>query len=172
MTVVGRTILFVSSYAPLLFLFAALESFGSGWPSRLCFLIGVVSIAALGILLVLLRTTSAPETDTFKGARSRDADVMAYVVSYVVPFAAATDKADQATRLALVMFAGLVAVLYIRSSVYYVHPLLLLFGIHVYEATRHDVPVIILTRERQLRQSTDIRVINIGDNVYMEKKAT
>lgn len=169
MTVVGRIILFASSYAPLLFLFTALESFGPGWPSRLCFIVGALSIAALGCLLALLRASSSPETDTFHEARSRDADVMAYVVSYVVPFAAATDATDEATRIALAMFAGLVAVLYIRSSVYYVHPLLLLFGIHVYEATRHEVPVIVLTRRRHLRQDADLRVISIGDNVYMEK---
>jgi hypothetical protein len=168
-TILGRSILFASSYAPLLFLFAVLESFGGGWPSRLCFLFGAVSIAALGCLLVLLRVTSSTDTDTFQGARSRDADVMAYVVSYVVPFAAATDRTDEATRIALAMFAALVAVLYIRSSVYYVHPLLLLFGIHVYEATRQDVPVIVLTRRRHLRQSTNMRVISIGDNAYMEK---
>jgi hypothetical protein len=169
MTAFGRGILFVSSYAPLLVLFAVLESFGHGWPSRLCLIVAAVSVAALGGMLVLLRTTSSPVSDAFEGARSRDADVMAYVVSYVVPFAAATDKTDEATRVALAVFACLVAVLYIRSSVYYVHPLLLLFGIHVYEATRHDVPVIILTRRRQLRQSTNLRVISIGDNVYMEK---
>lgn len=169
MTVVGRTILFVSSYAPLLLLFSVLESFGAGWPSKLCLLVGAISIVALGVLLVLLRATSSPESDDFKGARSRDADVMAYVVSYVVPFAAATDDTDEATRIALAVFAGLVAVLYIRSSVYYVHPLLLLFGIHVYEATRQGVPVIILTRRRYLRQTANLRVISIGDNVYMEK---
>lgn len=171
MTVVGRSILFISSYAPLLFLFSLLESFGAGWPSRLCLLVGAVSIVALAVLLLLLRTTSSPESDNFEGARSRDADVMAYVVSYVVPFAAATDDTDWPTRIALAVFAGLVAVLYIRSSVYYVHPLLLLFGIHVYQATRHDVPVIILTRQRHLRQSTNLRVINVGDNVYMEKRS-
>jgi hypothetical protein len=36
----ARGVLFVSSYAPLLFLFAILESFGPGWPSRVCGIVG------------------------------------------------------------------------------------------------------------------------------------
>lgn len=169
MTALSRTILFVSSYAPLLFLFALLESFGQGWPSTLCFVLGAVSIAALGILLVTLRATLSPEQVNFTGAHSRDADVMAYVVTYVVPFAAATDETPQPTRVALALFACLIAILYIRSAVYYVHPLLLLYGIHVYEVSRGGAPCIVLTRQRQLRQQESLRVIHIGQNVYMEK---
>jgi hypothetical protein len=168
MSGVARVVLFVSSYAPLLFLFALLESFGPGWPSRVCILVGALSIAALGVLWWLLRTQLAPVHARFEGARSRDADVMAYVVSYVVPFAAATDTTDDATRWALAVFAALIAVLYIRSAVYYVHPLLLLFGIHVYEATRNGVPVVVLTRQRHLRQVSNLRVVSIGTNVYLE----
>lgn len=171
MTVMTRTVLFVSSYAPLLFLFALLESFGNGWASRLCAVIGAISIVALGLIWWILGTQLQPEQDQFEGSRSRDSDVMAYVVSYVVPFAAITDKGHDSTRLALVVFAGLIAVLYIRSAVYYVHPLLLLAGIHVYEASRHDVPVVVLTRQRYLRQTCTLRVINIGPNVYVEKPA-
>jgi hypothetical protein len=169
MTVLARTVLFVSSYAPLLILFGLLESFGAGLPSQLCMVVAAASIVALGLIWALLGATLQPERDEFKGSRSKDSDVMAYVMSYVVPFAAATDKNDDSTRLALGLFACLIAVLYIRSAVYYVHPLLLLVGIHVYEATRHDVPVIVLTRQRHLRQTSNLRVINIGPNIYVEK---
>ena len=95
---------------------------------------------------------------------------MAYVVSYVVPFAAATNQ-DGATRWALALFAALIAVLYVRSGVFYVHPMLLLAGIHVYEAARNGVPVIVLTRQRHLRQSSSLKVVSIALNVYLEKPA-
>lgn len=98
---------------------------------------------------------------------------MAYVVSYVVPFAAAANPADPAhpdhtTRWALAFFAVMVAMLYIRSAVFYVHPLLLLAGVHVYEASRDGVPVVILTKQRYLRQECHLRVVKIGQNVYAE----
>jgi hypothetical protein len=168
MSVVARIVLFVSSYAPLLILFAVLKSFGPGWPSTVCVTVGIVSIVFLVIGWMATQKNLAFNYLTFEGARSRDADVMAYVVSYVVPFAAATNADDTATRWALALFAVLIAMLYIRAAVFYVHPLLLLAGIHVYEATHDGVPVVVLTRQRHLRQQTQLKVIRIGPNVYSE----
>ena len=170
MRTLARIILFASSYAPLLLLFALLESLGPGWPKVVCLVVGAGSTIALVVMWLLLRARMSTDHATFEGARSRDADVMAYVVSYVVPFAAAADTATTTTRWAMALFAALIAVLYIRSAVFYVHPLLLLVGIHVYEATRNDVPVLVLTRQRQLRQRTQLRVLSIGQNVYLEAK--
>lgn len=165
-----RTVLLVSSYAPLLLLFALLQSFGPGWPSWICAGIGLVSIVALVAMWILARTRLGRDEVDFTGARNRDADVMAYVVSYVVPFAAATNSSDAAARWALALFALLIAALYLRSAVFYVHPLLLLAGVHVYEVNRGDVPAIVLTRRRQLRQTEHLRVVELGQNVYLEAK--
>lgn len=100
MSVVARIVLFVSSYAPLLILFAVLRSFGPGWPSTVCVAVGVASIVLLVVGRVVTQCTLGFNYREFEGARSRDADVMAYVVSYVVPFAAATNADDTATRWA------------------------------------------------------------------------
>lgn len=170
MSWLARAVLFASSYAPLLILFAILESFGTGWPSWACGILGVASIIALSFVWWALRRQLAVDQARFEGARNRDADVMAYVVTYIVPFAAATD-ANQGTRIALVVFATMIAVLYVRSAVFYVHPLLLFVGLHVYEATRNGVPVVVLTRQRHLRQSCNLRVVSIGHNVYLERLA-
>lgn len=170
MSVLARVVLFVSSYAPLLVLFAVIRSFGDGWPTFVCVGVAVGSVLALGAVWWVFRNRLSSDNATFTDARNRDADVMAYVVSYVVPFAAATNK-DSATRWALALFAVMIAVLYVRSAVFYVHPLLLLAGIHVYEASRNGVPVIVLTRQRYLRQSSTLKVVSIALNVYLERPA-
>ncbi|MBI5341591.1 MAG: hypothetical protein HZB45_28260 [Mycolicibacterium rufum] len=167
-SVVARGVLFVSSYAPLLILFAVLKSFGPGWPSRVCVIVGLGSVALLIVGWMVTQRKLSFNYLEFQGARSRDADVMAYVVSYVVPFAAATNADDPATRWALALFAALIAVLYIRAAVFCVHPLLLLAGIHVYEATHDGVPTIVLTRQRHLRQQCRLQVVRIAPNVYAE----
>lgn len=97
MSFAARVVLFVSSYAPLLILFAVLHSFGAGWPRTACFAIGVVSISLLLVGWVALHKTLAFNFETFEGARTRDADVMSYVATYVVPFAAAANASDTAT---------------------------------------------------------------------------
>ena len=168
MSVISRVILLISSYAPLLTLFAILGSFGSGWPSYVCAGIALTSVIALLLVWMLQKSQLHPDLAKIEQSRSRDADVMAYVVSYVVPFAAAVNPLEDATRWALAVFALLIAVLYVRSAVFYVHPLLLLVGIHVYEATRDGAPVIVLTRRRHLRHEESMRVIKISESTYRE----
>lgn len=168
MSVLARVVLFVSSYAPLLLLFAVLRSFGHGWPTTVCLGVAIGSVLALITIWMLIKTQMSVDNAAFTETKSRDSEVMAYMVSYVVPFAAATNT-DHATRWGLALFAAIIAALYIRSAVFYVHPLLLLAGIHVYEAARNDVPVIVLTRQRFLRQSCNLRVVTLGLNVYLEK---
>jgi hypothetical protein len=45
-----ETVLFVSSYAPLLVLFALLQSFGSGYPSYICVGLFAVSVVLLVVV--------------------------------------------------------------------------------------------------------------------------
>lgn len=168
MSVASRTVLLVSSYAPLLVLFAILESFGPGWATMTCWIVAAVSVVALIGLWQFQGKALAPIRGRFEQSRSRDADVMAYVVSYVVPFAAAVDPEADEMQLALAVFAALIALLYIRSAVFYVHPLLLLAGVHVYDGERDGVPITLLTRQRHLRHDTTLNVIRISDNTYRE----
>jgi hypothetical protein len=103
-------------------------------------------------------------------SRNRDSDVMAFFVTYVVPFAAAQDATGR-TKLALAVFAIVIAALYVRSAIFYVHPLLLLAGYHVYEATtKAGVPIIVITRQRYLRQHDTLWTTLIAPAVHREKK--
>ena len=168
MTVTARLVLFVSSYAPLLALFALLNSFGTGWPSLTLGAFAAVSVVALIVVWRLLRASTGSWVQ-LTSARSRDGDVMAFFTSYVVPFAAAQDSGTR-TRIALAVFLVLLAALYIRSAVVYVHPLLLLVGWHVVEAiTEHGVPVTLLTRRPHVRQTDRLMAVTIAPNVLMER---
>jgi hypothetical protein len=168
LTVTARLVLFVSAYAPLLALFAILDSFGRGWPSVLCACVAIVSVLALVVFWSLMGR-SAGNWITLTSSRSRDGDVMAFFVSYVVPFAAAQD-AQVRTRVALGLFAIIIAALYVRSAVFYTHPLLLLAGYHIHEAaTAAGVPVVVITRRRYLRQNETIWTCLISPDVYREK---
>ena len=151
LTVTARLVLFASSYAPLLALFAILDSFGRGWPSVVCAAVAAGSVLAL-VVVWAMGGSSAGNWLELTSSRNRDSDVMAFFVTYVVPFAAAQDATGR-TKLALAVFAIVIAALYVRSAIFYVHPLLLLAGYHVYEATtKAGVPIIVITRQRYLRQ--------------------
>ena len=169
LTVTARLVLFVSSYAPLLALFAILDSFGPGWPSVLCAIVATVSVLALWVVWTLVGR-SAGNWLVLVASRNRDSDVMAFFVTYVVPFAAAQD-ANARTRIALSVFAVVIAALYVRSAIFYVHPLLLLCGYHVFEATTEaGIPITLVTRQRYLRQRDTVWTTLIAPAVFLEKK--
>jgi hypothetical protein len=169
LTVTARLVLFVSSYAPLLALFAILDSFGPGWPSVLCAAVAAVSVLALWVVWTLVGR-SAGNWLVLVASRNRDSDVMAFFVTYVVPFAAAQD-ANGRTRIALAVFAVVIAALYVRSAIFYVHPLLLLCGYHVFEATTEaGIPITLVTRQRYLRQRDTVWTTLIAPAVFLEKK--
>lgn len=165
----AKSVLFVSSYAPLLALFWLLNSLGSAW-STVAGLAAVVSTVSLAGVWILLTRFSSRDVITFSGARNRDSEVMAYVVTYVVPFAAAASTMESGGRWALVLFACLIGALYIRSNIFYVHPLLLMVGIHVYEVSRQGVPCVLLTRRGYVRQVEQLPVVEIASNVFVERR--
>jgi len=169
LTVAARLVLFASSYAPLLALFAILDSFGRGLPSIICAIVAASSVAALVVVWAMAGSAAGNWTE-LASSRNRDSDVMAFFVSYVVPFAAAQDATGR-TRIALLVFAVIIAGLYLRSAIFYVHPLLLLAGYHVFEATTSvGVPLILITRQRYLHQHDMLWTTQIAPAVQLEKK--
>jgi hypothetical protein len=169
LSVAARVVLFVSAYAPLLALFAILESFGSGWPSWICAIVAVTSAVAMVFVWALVGR-SAGDWQQLASAHNRDSNVMAFFVSYVVPFAVA-QHSDTRTRIALALFAIIIAGLYVRSAIFYVHPLLLLAGYHIFEAmTETGVPIIVIARQRYLHQHQTLWASTVAPAVYLETK--
>ncbi|MBV9593546.1 MAG: hypothetical protein JO147_07125, partial [Actinobacteria bacterium] len=71
--------------------------------------------------------------------------------------------------LALAVFAVLLAAMYVRSAVFYVHPLLLLAGLHIYEATTvSGRPITLITRRRHLTQNARLFAVTVAPAVYAE----
>lgn len=101
-------VLFLSSFAPLLAVFGVLESFGGGLASYVCYGLAAASVLALYVSFRSWRKLSVTQT-TVARARPRDADVIAYVATYIIPFAALGVETWQ-QRGALIGFFVLVGV--------------------------------------------------------------
>jgi hypothetical protein len=97
LTVTARLVLFASSYAPLLALFAILDSFGRGWPSIVCAATAAASVLALPVVWAMAGS-SAGNWLELTSSRNRDADVMAFFITYVVPFAAPQDATGRTRK--------------------------------------------------------------------------
>lgn len=169
MTSLAQAMLFLSSYSPLLAVFALLDTFGKGTPSIVCTALAVAGAALLPLLIVLNRSTATQQLRVAT-ATPRDADVLAYVASYLVPFAS-VDAHSTRERVAIGVFVGLIAVLYVRTEMFYVNPLLAFAGFRVFAVqTPAGTPVVLLCRRRFIQPSSDLDAIRISDYVWMEKQ--
>lgn len=133
--------MFLSSLAPLLVVFALLDTFRSGAASLLCVLVAVVSVVGHFALLLALRNGllgSATREHSYdvSSAEERGGDVMAYVATYLIPFVGFRAD-DTRSTAALAIFVLVIGVLYVRSGLFAVNPMLALVGFHLYRAELH-----------------------------------
>jgi hypothetical protein len=169
MTVLAQFALFLSSYSPLFAVFALLDSFGIGWPVRVCVGVAIVGLL-LPIMVFLVARRLAPQSLHVESAQVRDGDALAYIATYLVPFAAITATTAR-ERGALGLFVFLVAVLYVRSELFYINPLLALVGYRLFQVTTPaGASVVVLTRRRFLRSDIELRARRLSNYVYWEER--
>lgn len=128
--------MFLSSMAPLLIVFALLDTFGSTTASVLAIALAVASAAGHFLLLVLLRRnqlgTATHEHDhEVLNTEERGSDVMAYVATYLIPFVGFRAD-DLRSAAALAIFLLVIGVLYVRSGLFAINPGLAIVGFHLY----------------------------------------
>jgi hypothetical protein len=159
--------LFASAYAPLLILLAVLRSFGSDWTSYVC---GAVAVGSGLLTWAFWKSVQQQQFSWLQATRSRprDGDVLAFFVTYVVPFAAAPLDSVRA-RVALILFVLFLAALYLRAGLYQVHPLLLLAGYHLFEVDLDDGTTVgLLTRRGFLPQTGAVKAVPLMPTVFLE----
>jgi hypothetical protein len=162
-------VLFFSSFAPLLAVFGLLESFGAGLASYVCYGLAAISVLALYVSFRSWRKLNVTQT-TVARARPRDADVIAYVATYIIPFAALGVETWQ-QRGALIGFFVLVGVLYIRANLFYVNPILAIFNFRLFEVeTGSGKALLVISKQSYLRVGATLEVHSLSDYVYLEAR--
>ena len=159
-------VLYLSSYAPLFVIFAIRNL--SDW---------VVVAATLGLalsaslmLLVVIRGRGRinPEQLTVEVLSSRGTDVAAYVTTYLIPFVfdSAAGPRDWASLALLIVTVGVV---YVRSRLIYVNPLLGIAGYRVFEIKMESGQVAAVIARSYLRDGP-LRAHRLADGVLLEAR--
>lgn len=165
-SLLSRTMLFLSSYAPL-FTILAIRNWESRYAAGALLLLTIGSVAWL---LAFLRQASRLASLSIEIARatSRDGDIVSYIVSYLLPFLA-IDFGRPADVLSLAVLLVVIALLYVHSNLIYVNPLLAALGYHLAEIEESNGKVsILLSRRPYVRPNTRLRVVSAGDLISME----
>lgn len=165
---ITRLLLFLSSYFPLsLIFFVVLVQ--DHW--RIA--IAVLAIGSGGLLwmLVYLRTAQklGPIPVTIVAFQRRDAEAMAYIVTYIIPFLVIPFHGWK-EGIALAIFFVVLGILYVNSNMIHINPMLNLFGYHLYEISVEDGGVHSLLARRTIRHRESVTVVKLGDEILLEKR--
>jgi hypothetical protein len=166
-TIVAQSLLFLSSYAPLFGVFALLDTFGRGVGTGICIVLAVVGFFIPLVVLPVVRRLS-PQPLHVATAQIRDGDTLAYVATYLVPFAAVAANTGR-ERVALGLFFVVLAVLYVRNELFYVNPILALFGFRMFQVVSPSgASVVLLGKRSFLKANTTITARRLSEYVYLE----
>ncbi|MGA8808283.1 MAG: hypothetical protein WB973_10435 [Thermoanaerobaculia bacterium] len=162
-----RLILFVSSYSPMLLILAIQYRHSH---AAFISLIAVATLSVLALFAFLrIGKGMAPISVKLTDITSRDADVMSYIVTYLLPFLG-TDLSDVEKAISLFILFVVIGAIYIHSSLIYVNPMLNLAGYHVFEVTDDNSNRrFLLTRRSFVARGSVLQTTMIGDYVLMER---
>lgn len=167
-----RLVAFLGAYAPLEAMLA-IRYWSKSTTAAILLIIVAVGTSALTLWYVAAsRREAEPDTVTVAGVSRRDESVMAYLFTYVLPFIGM--PFGDATEIAVAaIFFALLLVLYVRTELFYVNPILSLAGYRVYEvAVDSAPPVTVLSKDRFLRVGAPLYIARlVGDDVYAQTKA-
>lgn len=167
MSLFSQFALFLSSYAPLFGVFALLNTFGRGLPTDIC-----IALTALGVLMLALLRGQALRIQSQKlhvtATQIRDGDALAYIATYIVPFAAMAASTVR-ERGAIALFVALIAVLYVRSGLFYINPLLAIVGYRLFQvATPAGASVVLVTPRTFIATNSSLQARRLSPYVYWE----
>ena len=161
----GRPLLFLSSYAPLFGLLAI--RFEPRWLWISCTVLAVLGVVSLWLLL-RLDARSSPGPHTLTSVRDAGVEAAAYLATYLLPFLTVATPTVR-DILAYAGFLLVAAVINLRSAVVQVNPLLYLLGYRVSGVTDdHGLHAYLITR--RLRQAGDrVLATRFRDDVLVDR---
>jgi hypothetical protein len=169
-SIIVKILLFLSSYFPL-FAILTLLSWSKNRNLAYAFIAtGIFSWAGLELYLWYVRSRVHAEKLSIRSSQQRDAEILSYIVTYLIPFMADFSK-PPLDLLALGIFFVVIGFLYVNSNMIHINPMLNLRGYHLFEVELKDGSSHSVLTKKRLRCDTTINAVAIGDHVYLHKES-
>ncbi len=161
-----KFMLFLSSYFPLYIIISVTQRNVWGYYAVTPIVIGLSSIIWLLGWLLWAKQRSTEEL-IIKKAHSKDPEVVAYIISYMIPFAT-TKMSDVDSAVIVLIFFILIMVLSMNSNLVFINPVLNMLGYHLYEVELESGNnlILIIGLERLLAgQKVEVR--RVSESIYL-----
>jgi hypothetical protein len=124
------------------------------------------------ICLLVLRFAKAriaTESVSLKAVKSADKEVLAFLVTYLLPILAKETLDYKGSVLTMVYVLAIIAWTVYHSNAFFFNPLLALFGYHFYEVELADgMPSMVITRDVIRTTSKPITAVQLFDYTYLQ----
>lgn len=161
----GKPLLFLSSYAPL---FGLLAIRFSDWRvSGVCYTLAAIGLISLPVLLRLGQRTS-PSPHRLASVRNAGSEAGAYLAGYLLPFLTISTPTLRDV-IAYSLFIVVVAAVTLRTSVMQVNPLLYLLGYSVFEVRDDKGLVAYLVSRTKVSPGDEVLASRLADDVLIAK---
>lgn len=162
-----RILLFLSSYFPLCVIFSIVFYNKNYWIALTVLLAGFIGLLGTLFYLRYAQRFNAMKI-AVKGHQRKDGEAMSYILTYLVPFVVLPSDNWQ-KMVSLGVFFFVLALLYINTNMIHVNPMLNIFGYRIYEVSLEDGAVHALITRRRVLRGTEVKAIEIDEDIYLEK---
>lgn len=163
----AKVLLVATSLAPMAVVYGAARLPGEQGPALQAFAVAALLWLLCVLLLATVRRHGEREALSVTSVTSRDSQVLAFLVAYVLPLVGG----EHVTRnpYALVAFALLMGVVLYRANIYHVNPLMGLLGFHFYDVrAASDVPYLLVTRRREALRAGAVHAVRLSPTLWLE----
>lgn len=172
-----RGFLMSTSFAPVLFVIAInVFDCKTLWFWGLCVLGVLLIFACWKQMKKLSKKPVSHRERTYqwhiKEFRSKDEGIYTFLIVYILPIIRSPDSllnADGQTLLSTIAMIILIIIIMVKMGSFNFNPIMSILGYNFYEVKdRDDVYHLLITRQRLVRHSIEIRTRRISQNVFVE----
>ena len=177
LTLQAKTLLFFTSYCPLLLIVAvrnleAIESALGPWAAA-----GAAAIGAAVFALLLAGTQRVfARYEQIRGRRYNlhgktekgEMHILLYFITCVIPFVA-VNALDAYSIASYGIILAMTAFLYIRSGLVYLNPVLAVLKLNVYRVSMAERNVTVITKRRHAGAARG-EIVDMAEGVYYERR--
>jgi hypothetical protein len=158
--------LFLSSYAPLFVLFGIRLSDTTLMLELIAF--GIVSASWVPVAFrEARRIQPRAQAAAIMSVSNRGGEVAGYLVTYLLPLLTVTTPTSS-DWLAYTLFVALVGVIYVRTDMIHINPLLYLFGFRVFDVVLEGGQQYLVITRRNLVSGDSIQAAPLRSNLIIE----
>lgn len=162
-------LLFILAYIPLI-VFMCIRFFSTeDWSLLLLLLITIgilFTIYFVNRLVNIIETDLKPSVMNLEVVELKNSEYLTFIVTYLVPFMGIT--MDIQVILALIGFFIFLGLIYLRTSLFCINPLLnLIWNYNIYEITIRRKKAFLLTKCHVSYGNQELQIMKLNEEVYL-----